>query len=309
MAYRKYKRTFRRRRPFSGRRMGRTRRFGRKRRRQTSWTMQTGTGRGIQYRSRMLRRRTYRKMLWKDTMFKDHWRSANTVVQTLSTPVDNTSMQLVWKYPLTDTLTDANAFWTVGGGCIEKDLNKGVPLFRGITIRGGVIRVKVALPITDIPSVNDVYVCKIWILWTNAAPNTAANIPSTAVDVSWDPSFMTDVDTEVGKTVLYKEFTMSANINPTVQVEYRLRCQKIDMDAFAFSNGKQPLVIVGCGPITNTTGIDIGVFTEHNLSFAGDAVQPPPTALADELDKVKAFVHYKEDPSVSFVNNIGKLFN
>ena len=199
------------------------------------------------------------------------------------------------------------SFWTVGGGCIEKDLNKGVPLFRGITIRGGVVRCKVALPITGLPSMNDCYSVKVWLMWTNANPVTT-NIPVTS-DASWDPSYMTDVDTEVGKTVLYKEFNMSGNINPIVDVEYRLRVQKIDMDDYTFSNGKQPLWIVGISPLTNSASIDVGVFIEHNLSFAGDAVQPPPSGLAEEVAKLKEFVHYKEDPSASFVQNMGKLFN
>ena len=302
MAFRK-RRTFRRRRPFSGRRTFRRRRFGRKRGRVTSWTMQTGKGRGLQYRGRRVRKSTYRRMLWKDTMFKDHWRSAAVGVETHPTPASVDTMQIVAYTVLSNNGTDTDAFWTVGGGCIEKDLNKGVPLFRGITIRGGVIKCRVVIPPTGVPTVNDMYICKVWVVWTNAAP-AFTNIPSTPVTQAWDPSYMTDFDTEVGRTVLVKEFNMSVNVNPIVEVEYRLRCQKIDMDQYTFSNGMQPIFVIAVGNISNSTSVDFGVFIEHNLSFAGDAVQPPPTALEDELQKVKDFVHYKEDPAPPIIQRL-----
>ena len=302
MAFRKYRRTFRRRRPFSGRRMFRRRRFGRKRGRTTSWTMQNGTGKGLQYRSRRLRKRTYRRMLWKDTMFKDHWRSALVAVSAVSTPATVNTMTVEAFVVMTQVGTDTGAFWTTAGGAIEKDLNKGVPLFRGITIRGGVTKIKVVLPPGGVPTANDMYLCKIWMVWTNAAPQFT-NVPSGAVSTAWDPSMMTDFDTEVGRTVLVKEFNMSVNINPVVEVEYRLRCQKIDMDQYAFQNGLQPMWVIGLANISSNTSVECGVFVEHNVSFAGDAVQPPPTGLQEEVDKLKEFVHFKEPDTMNQPND------
>lgn len=226
-------------------------------------------------------------------MFKDHWRSALVTVNSLSTPTTVNTMQVDSYVILTAQGTDTGAFWTTAGGTIEKDLNKGVPLFRGITIRGGVVKCKVVLPPTGVPTANDMYLCKVWLVWLNASPQFT-NIPTGPVSTGWDPSFMTDFDTEVGRTVLVKEFNMSLNINPVVEVEYRLRCQKIDMDQYAFSNGFQPMWVVGMANISNNTSVNCGVFIEHNISFAGDAVQPPPTALQEEVNKLKEFVHYKE---------------
>jgi len=78
-----------------------------------------------------------------------------------------------------------------------------------------------------------------------------------------------------------------------VQVEYRLRVQKIDMDAYYSSNGLQPFFIVSAGSVTTNVSVNLGVFVDHNVSFVGDAVQPPPTSLQKDIEDLKKFVHFK----------------
>lgn len=274
MAYRKSFRTFRR---SSGRRFGRsygTRRslglrgYGRFRRSRRVWsTSETkSNGNRMQYRSRRYRKRTYRNMLWKDTQFKDHWRSYYTTVNSLSTTGSTSTMNLGVYGLLVNASNEA--FWDTSFGAVSKDNTVAVPNFRGVTLRGGVVRARIVIP----PDENyNVYLVRTWIIWTPNNPNLSS-VPSVPVSLAWDPSAHTDFDTEVGRAMAYKECYLSNTVNSTFEVEYRLRIMKVDMDNFKFSNSYQPLLLVGVACMNSTSTVNIGVWTEHNVSFVGDAV-------------------------------------
>lgn len=110
---------------------------------------------------------------------------------------------------------------------------------------------------------------RIWVIRSGQNPDLT-NIP-TSEDSGWDPSAHRDLDSEVGKTVFFKEALLTSE-SPSLQVEYRLRVQKLDMDDFAQSYAYQPFFIVSIECLNDSTEYNIGIITGHNVSFAGDAL-------------------------------------
>jgi len=267
MAYRRY--AFRRRRRFPRRSFRRTRRtykrgYGR-RQRYNALTIQSARGGGLQYRSRRMSRRAWKSNLWRTTLHQDHWRSTANEVSGLATPGVIGLMTVSAFIPLA---TQSNiGFWETGRGARPKDNSKTVPNFSGVVLRGGKITLSVLLP-EDFP-ISQSLRAKVWVMRTGQAPDFNT-LPGT-VNLDWDPSCNADVDSEIGKTVFFKEAILNGTSNPSLTIEYRLGPQKIDMDDFAFSFGYQPVFVVAVGGTNSNAIFNIGIMIGHNVSFAADA--------------------------------------
>lgn len=265
-----FRRTFRssRRRSFTGRFR---RRYGMKRRRfgarkTVAYTGATGSGRSLGFRSRRVRPRAFRRILWRDTLSQPHYRSYNFQSSTISTGTTSGSGD----FNIIPILTDSsgNPFWSTANGAVAIDNTVAVPNFRGdIILRGGKIGAYISLPSTVVAADN--ILVKVWHVKTLHNPNTS--VFSGAQPLSFDPSAIPDMTTETCRILQYREAVLSTQ-NPTLNVEYRLRLQKIDQDDFATGFGQQDMICVYVSNISAANNIGVQIHAFHNVSFSGDAI-------------------------------------
>lgn len=245
------------------------RRVGRKKRSGRSgalrgYTTQSGIGGANNFRSRRIRAKAYRKILWNDGLLKTHYRSiaaSSTVTGTPNTVVDST-------FQLLKGLTNgAGQFWEVAGGALPVDGGVAVPTFgQSITVRGGMARITLTTNSTD-----DGVRVRVWAVWSNERPSMPV---SGTVPLDWDPSVLPSFQRNVGRILMSREALLLPGSNG-LTLTYRLRPQRIDKEVFQ-NDGNS---LFWFYTVMQTSNNDIGPLAEavtvvrsFNLSFTGDEV-------------------------------------
>lgn len=249
---------------FKRRRFIRRRRFGRFSRRVTS--VSTNSTRAISaagFRSRRIRPRVYRSMLWRDTQSEPHWRSVFSSGAVITTPNNITDSTVTVIRALQD-------FYTIAGGAQPIDSGVAVPNFgQDIVLRGGVCRLTLANPNPDIAAVGggDTIRCRVFAVWTTK--NTDLGVWPPSVPSLWDPSIITDFS-RYFKVLFSREFMMEPN-GRAFDVSFRHRLKKIDKNEFQ-NNNNQLFWIVLTNQITNADVLaeSITAVVSHNVSFTAD---------------------------------------
>lgn len=261
-----------------GVRRRRTRRFGVRRAlgsgaKTSQWTSQGVLPRPLAFKTRRMAPRAWRRLLWRDTASKTHWRSflAKTINRVTGTTIGvNTP-------GYTPALKDAAgaAFWTVAGGLQPTNVGGGTSSFLGdITLRGGVLKYIASAP-TDYA---DIVLHRVWLIYTVKNPDEAT-FPTTAQTWGWDPMANPDFKQKVGHVVLYRE-SMLNNDNQSMRIEFRLRPEKIDAGVFGTGNttidgsGGQFFWMQQTINMTSTTSQAVTVHVGYNVSFSADVYEP-----------------------------------
>lgn len=256
----KRKRVFAPRRNVRRRRFGMKRRSGGRRRNTMSLTTQKGSGSALGFRSRRIRPRTFRRMIYRDTLFKTHYRSvfANTFV--VSTPAA-TQTSTVSTFSMLQP-TAGSLFWTLAGGARGVDTGVAVPDFAGdVILRGG----KCGITIANASDDNIKYT--MYYFWTNDDPDLGL-IPVTE-SIAWDPSVTADFSTRVGKIIWQQ--TVQLEPGQSYSFERRLKCQKIDQARFAVQ-GRVPHLVIKMSNVSNNDISASRINLFYNLSFSSDVL-------------------------------------
>lgn len=160
------------------------------------------------------------------------------------------------------------AFWTAGGGAINPDPSNSLPTFTGnILLRGGMIGLRYCNTLDASVGFNNTLQGTIYLVRT-AKAFVASAFPATAY-VGWDPSYIQDFDTKVGKVVYKKNFLLKDT--DTSQVEYRMKIRKID-EADYFINVNQYIWVIMSGNVDVNAVRNTTYTGYYNLSFTGDGV-------------------------------------
>lgn len=265
MVYRRYgyRRNWRRRHAvrFAVRSYSRRRRSYGRARKLNSATDQSGYARGLTYRSRGLRRKAFSRLIWKNTIASDHWRSFGSSTVAGRTAAAQLSGTITRVLPL---FQGNSPFWTAAGGAQPTDTGGTVPLFQGdIILRGGMISQTVSIA----PLSSDQIAVDTWIVWTQPSPRGI--VPTTA-GWGWDPTSTADFVREVGKPRHFKRTILSTN-QLYVTIDYRLPCMKIDQSVFQQS-GRQPMLLTMVTNLTSTTAAAYTIIYKWNVSYSGDAI-------------------------------------
>jgi len=213
--------------------------------------------------------RTYRNILWRDTLMKTHWRSTFDTTGNITTPntVTNATLTLIPAMPV---------FYTVGGGLQQVDNAVTPPLFTGnIVLRGGICRLALANRINP-TEVQNTDCCRVTVyaVWTTASPIAAGGFPA-SLSTMWDPSLQPDFE-RFGKVMWKKEAILKAD-GEAAQFYFKFKVQKIDQAIYTLNPRGQTLVwMVLVSQLTNTETIAtpevVDFVTSHNVSFSGDAI-------------------------------------
>lgn len=243
------------------------RRRGRKGGRKTSnFTSQSGVGSGISFRSRKVRRSKYNNMLWNSTMFKKHWRSANSVSSSLSSSV---APERITAELSTALRFGGNSFWTTAGGAINPD--GGVvgtfPSDEDFVIRGGKLGLRISNTYDTLGTTGESV--QVWVYLLRTSPGYNPGALASSYPIGWDPSLITDFQTLLGKIVYKKQFLLKDA--EVADVEYRLKIQKIDAsDYVAGRNTFVWMYMVGTADSGGARTIQVAPY--YNISFTADQI-------------------------------------
>jgi len=223
------------------------------------------------FKGRKTSLRTYRNMLWRDTLMKSHYRSVFDTAFTLGTPNTTTGANVAQIIALP-------RFWEAGGGAtFPANVGGTVPTFDGdIILRGGVCRIALANRVDALAAIQtDNVRCTVYAVWTTANP--AALGLSNPVSTMWDPSLVPDFE-KYGKVMWKREVLLKAD-GESVELFFKFKVQKIDQAVFgsalATIRGQSLMWLVHVSQLTNTeaapTPENIDILVSHNVSFSSDA--------------------------------------
>lgn len=221
----------------------------------------------VGFRARKTSTRTFRRMLWRDTLNQTHHRSLLDQTVVVATPNNLTQATLSILEGLPGN------FWTAAGGTVAHDTGTAVPLFSGdLVLRGGISRITLTNrvnPTDTMPS--DPVRVSIFAVWTKKVPGVIT-FPS-PVPTMWDPSTVADFLT-YGR-VLFKREALLKGDGEVLSCYFRYKVQKIDRAVFNSGGGRlQWFVLVSQTSNTEAIAVpeNVDVVLSHNVSFAADAI-------------------------------------
>lgn len=241
------------------------RRFSLRRRRQFrrrgvyGATSKSGSTSAFGFRSRRLRPRQWRSILWRDTVASTHFRSNNAQNTVVTTAQDAAHSQV---FVFSSIRIGANQFFTTAGGMILPDPPAATAFIGNITVRGGIIGLRVG----NMNSVASSQNVRIFLIKTSRN-FSAASIPS-SMPLGWDPSVVADFQMNIGRVVLMREALLENN--SVMDVKFRLRPFKIDRDEYDLDRNSFVWVML----LNDVEGAASAVTCcpYFNLSFAADAI-------------------------------------
>jgi len=216
----------------------------------------TGFASGISYRSRRMKPRAWRSLLWRETQSKPHFRSLLETAASVTNQTDTGTVEINGL-----TAIESN-FWKTAGGLQALDDGVTPPTdFAGdLIIRGGKMGVTFFNANTTPVEIN------LWLIKVN--PAATLSFPATG-PYGWDPSLIPDFATEFGKIVMHRKKIILENDMATF--EYRLPTFKVDQDRHN-SNNYYNWLISSWDPTSSALVTTVNRY--FNLSFTGDAYAP-----------------------------------
>jgi len=270
---RSYRRTFRRttRRPYLRRRGAFTHR--RRGFRSSAFTDYKGNVTTFGFRGRKMRPTLYRRMLYNDTIAKNHYRSLLSETSTTATEAGN-ALGLAYVFlPQMDQIGVNNmAFWDTGVAQTDLSISPPTVWAGDIIQRGGAVKCQIFNP-----SNTDSVGFKLFTVKTIKNPDLALFPNAAQVPRLWDPSTIPDFARKVGKVLMSREGTI--RVPSSSSVEYKLRVSKIDQAEFRVAGspnvlvaGNQIMFLLVVYNLSTTTAIDTVVNTSSSQSFSADAL-------------------------------------
>ncbi|ALE29735.1 coat protein [Lake Sarah-associated circular virus-34] len=275
--------TRKRSRPFvKSRRRVRRRTFKRRRRNAIVTTSRLLTASNpFGYRGRRLSKKRYRSALWRDTLFKTHYRSIRS--QSIALPIPNSnSGETVTFLQCFDT-TDVTTFWKTLGGLEQANFSTGVPWDAGttnpesITIRGGRLWISAnnRSGQSESPRIRFQLVFLKGALrnspdtgQSNSAWDYLTSVVAGIKPIGWDVTNAPDYSMYCHPPVLSKSFDFRAD--DTCDIFWKIKPVKIDTAAFTRGGGWFPVWFVTMSTHfdASTGSDDFKIQLGHNLSFA-----------------------------------------
>jgi len=218
----------------------------------------------LQYVSRRVPARAWRKALWDSTLTKSHYRSRNTIVTTQTTGTTAGTGSVSQSFAESGAAA-TDSFWLSANGAQEIDVGSGVPTFNSdIILRGG----KIGMTMSVLDAVTDTILVRCWLVFTNADPDVA--VLTTPQSMAWDPSSSADFATRYGTIVAYKQAYLKYN-QSVFTMEHRVRPRKIDANVHEVA-GKSYVWLTHAVNLTSTTDVTVNKYKTYNFSFSGDAI-------------------------------------
>jgi len=226
-------------------------------------TSQSGIGTSLQYRAKKVGRSAYKRLLWNASILKPKFRTVSSTNTTVATNANNV---LMTTFVRSATNFGVGAFWTALGGAITPDAASALPVFDAdITVRGGIIGCRITNVVdTAVASTGTISGTMMLIRSTKAF--NAAVIPA-SVSLGWDPTYVNDFNTTIGRIVMRKTFLLRDT--DVAMLEWRLKIHKVDQTDY--NNFFNQFIWVLVLNTTDNIAHSVTVNTYYNMSFVGDA--------------------------------------
>lgn len=203
-------------------------------------------------------------MLWRDTIFKDHYRSIDDGTFALTTPNNINRCNLA-------VIRHMDFFWLSANGA--KPIDAVVPDFvGGFVIRGGIQRICLtnrANETTNRPA--DPVRITIYAVWTTPNPISINSFTMAEQPTLFDPSSIPNFN-QYGKVKFRREVVLKGD-GETVEVMVRFKPQRIDRDIY-IAGGNRLVWLVTAAQCSNTETIaapeTVDIVVLHSISFCGD---------------------------------------
>lgn len=238
-------------------------------------------------KARKLRKSTWRKYLWRDTLQMAHYRTIRSQQQTIVTPNDVVGMN----YSLITALdqTTGSEFWKSAGGAMDPSFGQ-TPQFMnangagppvgfdpvGLVLRGGRLWMTVACQDGDscTARIQLIFLKQQFRDTNDAGGSNTFQTWFTAITAfgarpkSWDIQTAPDYETFMYKPVIDK--TVQLQQGQTVTVYFKVKPTKIDVEPFKVGGGWYPVWLVYYGQDMNVvTGAATAQLSYgHNMSFS-----------------------------------------
>ena len=231
------------------------------------------------FRTRKIRAATFRRILYRDTMFKQHYRSVLALPFTMATPANLNQATVGVFYPGSNFPAGTQQpFWQFAAGAQSPDPPSVVPDFFGdIILRGGISSITIANRVgaTEVSPTDCVRVT-VFTVW-KSREDGGFTLPTT-VSIAWDPSVVGDFQ-KFGRVIGRREALLHAN-GEVVELKFRHRVQKIDQnvntDNFSATSGGNRLAYVVMVSQTSNSDLSavetVDVTIGWNYSFSADAL-------------------------------------
>jgi len=239
----------------------RRRRFKRKGRRTASFSSKGGAS-SFGFRGKKLSVRSYRNMLWRDSIMKTKWKTVQAFTQGQATPA-NSALFSVGIYDAFGNT--ASPFWTAAGGTIATDFGAAVPTFSGdIIVRGGILGIRLSNQAADTQPQEVKVILFRTIDRQGVAPPAVGN-----QFVGFELEQLTDFKQFYGVPLMTKTALLE-NSN-VVEFKYRLKVQKVDQYQFN-QIAKRYYWMVAVGGTESAAASTATITQFWNASFVADAV-------------------------------------
>jgi len=246
---------------------------------------QDGRPVSVGFRSKRLRPKAYRRALWRDTLFKAHYRSLFDFVRTQTMPATTTTCKIGFAPAHGDV-----PFYTSGGGLLTIDSGVTVPQFQDdITIRGGYG----SITFTNLDA-NDAI--RVRLFGVRSISNPAFSIlPADDSDVllsasTIDPSIIPDFSA-FGRVTKSFDLLLMPGQRPITFFQ-KLPVQKVDQNVWENRGGNRFWWMWFASQTSNVDTVNntLRIQISHNLSFSGDAVSPATLTSVDRPNSIMSLL-------------------
>lgn len=233
--------------------------------RSSAFTSQSGTGGGLNFKSKKLSVKRYRRMLWNDTLMSTHYRSNLGSQIVINTPANNVNAAT---FQIPALRPAGSQFYIAAGGAIAPDAAQPLPLFTGnLVVRGGIIGIRLCNTLDALATAQNSLEGIVYLIKTTKN-YTPASLPN-PVQIGFDTSLIQDFSTLIGKIVYKKQFLLRES--DSAQCEYRMKIRRLDIGDYV-NDRNQYVWIVVVSNLDNVTSRSMSLSMYHNISFSGNAV-------------------------------------
>lgn len=206
-------------------------------------------GGGLNYRSRKVSSRMWKKKLWDNTLQSDHYRSAQSSPQVLTTPANRAAGQWFSARCFNPT------FYLPAGGAYPPVTGTS-DFTRTITIRGGKVTLR------GFNNSVDACLVKVFLMRTILGGTLpASSIQPVAWDPTMDPNFRKDFK-------IYKQWSFAIGVQESFSLEHRLGISSYDTiigpNQYVWNWG------IHLVNMRSNAAVQFEFLFGHNISFSGD---------------------------------------
>jgi len=253
------------------RRTFKKRRMARRQKKNFTMTSRNTAPTDLKRRGKRMSSRTWRNLLWKDTILDEKYKATFSFASTVTSPADQLNQTAV----IIEMFDNTNPPWTTGGGLIRSGPGAAVSLTpKSVVFRGGQLdidlgnslttvealelRVQLVYPKQEATRYNSVVRTNVPLIdYVTALPGTTPKGTSYQDLNDWSQFFHPPV---MDKSIILQSGEFA-------RFSHKLKIKKVDADHFAAGGGMFPRWIVYASNIGASGANGVSITTQYSVTF------------------------------------------